>query len=623
MSSQTYKGGTVMQYKSGREQLRQFYQQEDSGEKTYIPAKPKINPNEKDRFFRVCAYCRVSTDNDEQLSSFELQQAHYRQLVQDHPNWELKHIFADQGISGTSLKNRDAFNEMIEACKRGEYDLILTKSVSRFARNLVDCISLIRMLKGLTPPVGVFFETDNLYTLGENTEFMLSFLATFAQEESVKKSEAMNWSLHQRFKDGKLLTPAPLGYDRQKDAAGHYIKYAPLLVNEAEARIVRFIYDAYLSGWSQGQIAEFLKDIGCQTKTGSTAWTGSTVAYILTNERYCGNVLTWKTFTADLYEHKHKRNRQDRDQYLYHDRHPAIVSVEKFEAVQALIENRKHHVHGTLPSLHVIDEGIFRGYIPINHHWVNDDPDIYYDISNSVTKVLKVRSIEKRSFSAFDLTGYQVVRNQFTQVRYEGPSITIANNRISFNLFCMKNFEDVGYVQLLLHPSERKIAIRPCKEHDTHSIRWRPDPERPIYSKTLNCQHFGNALFTIMEWDPEYIYRVRGIWAKRGTEQIIVFNLVNAVPAVLMTADGEDSKARRRVELCPAEWTEDFGDEFYEHILENGFYYLVPDTEWRTAADSIPAPGMVQFTAPSAAELQLTMEDLARGMEIHNDGQPD
>ena len=612
-----------MQYNSGREQLRQYYQQEDTGEKTFIPAKPKINPNEKDRFFRVCAYCRVSTDNDEQLSSFELQQAHYRQLVQDHPNWELKHIFADQGISGTSLKNRDAFNEMIEACKRGEYDLILTKSVSRFARNLVDCISLIRMLKGLTPPVGMFFETDNLYTLGENTEFMLSFLATFAQEESVKKSEAMNWSLQQRFKDGKLLTPAPLGYDRQKDAAGHYIKYAPLLLNEAEARIVRFIYDAYLSGWSQEQIAEFLKDIGCQTKTGSTDWTSSAVAYILTNERYCGNVLTWKTFTADLYEHKHKRNRQDRDQYLYRDRHPAIVSVEKFEAVQALIENRKHHVHGTLPALLVIDEGIFRGYIPINHHWVNDDPSIYYDISNTVTKVLKVKALDKRSFSTFDLTGYQVVRNQFTQVRYEGPSITIANNRISFNLFCIKNFEDVGYVQLLLHPAERKIAIRPCKEHDTHSIRWRPDPERPIYSKTLNCQHFGNALFTIMEWDPEYIYRVRGIWAKRGPEQIIVFNLVNAVPAVLMTPDGEDSKARRRVELCPAEWTEDFGDEFYEHILENGFYYLAPDNEWRTSAASIPAPGMEQFAVPTAAEFQLTMEDLTRETEMHNDGQPD
>lgn len=609
-----------MQDDGRREQLRQIYQREDTGEKTFIPAKPKINPNEKDRFFRVCAYCRVSTDNDEQLSSFELQQAHYRQLVQDHPNWDLRHIFADQGISGTSLKNRDQFNEMIEACRRGEYDLILTKSVSRFARNLVDCISLIRMLKGLTPPVGVFFETDNLYTLGENTEFMLSFLATFAQEESVKKSESMNWSLQQRFKDGKLLTPAPLGYDREKDAAGHYVKYAPLLLNESEARIVRFIYDAYLSGWSQENIASFLKDIGCLTKTGSTDWTSSAIGYILTNERYVGNVLTWKTFTADLYEHKHKKNKQDRDQYLYHDSHPAIISVEKFEAVQSLIENRKHHVRGGLPALHVIDEGIFRGYIPINHHWVNDDPNVYYDISNSVAKVLKVKTIDKRSFSAFDLSGYQVVRNQFTQVRYEGPSITLAENRVSFNLFCMRCFESVAYIQLLLHPAERKIAIRPCRERDTHSIRWRPDPDKPVYSKTLNCQHFGNALFRIMEWDPEYIYRVRGTWAKRGAEQIIVFNLVNAIPAMLVPSENADNTARRRTELCPAEWTDDFGEEFYEHILENGFYYLAPDSEWRTTAASVPAPGMEQFDVPTAEQLQLTIDNLTRGNEMPYDG---
>ena len=612
-----------MQDKENRAALRQIYQREDTSNKTFIPAKPKINPNERDRFFRVCAYCRVSTDNDEQLSSFELQQAHYKQLVQEHPNWELRHIFADQGISGTSLKNRDEFNEMIAACRRGEYDLILTKSVSRFARNLVDCISLIRMLKGLNPPVGVFFETDNLYTLGENTEFMLSFLATFAQEESVKKSEAMNWSLHQRFKDGKLLTPAPLGYDRQRDSAGHYIKYAPLVINESEARIVRFIYDAYLAGWSQESIARFLTDIGCQTKTGSSDWKSHAISYILTNERYCGSVLTWKTFTADLYEHRHKKNRQDRDQYLYRDQHPAIVSIEKFEAVQTLIENRKHHVRGTLPSLHVIDEGIFRGYIPINHHWVNDDPNVYYDISNSVAKVLKVKNIAKRSLSAFNLTGYQVVRNQFTQVRYEGPSITFTDSKISFNLFCSKIFRDVAYIQLLLHPAERKIAIRPCRERDTHSIRWRTDPESAVYAKSLSCQHFGNALFGIMQWDPEYIYRVRGVWAKRGTEQIIVFNLADAVPAVMMTPDTENSNARKRVEMYPAEWTDDFGDEFYEHVLENGFYYLTPGSEWQSGAESIPAPGIEQLSALSTAELQLTMEALKKETEMSDDGQSD
>ena len=150
-----------MQGSDTREQLRQVYQKDDPGQKMFIPAKPKVNPSEKDRLFRACAYCRVSTDSEEQLSSYELQQKHYRQLAQDHPNWDLKKIYADEGISGTSLKNRTAFNEMIEECRKGTYDLIVTKSVSRFARNLVDCISLIRMLKGLTPPVGVFFETDN------------------------------------------------------------------------------------------------------------------------------------------------------------------------------------------------------------------------------------------------------------------------------------------------------------------------------------------------------------------------------------------------------------------------------------------------------------------------------
>lgn len=604
---------------NSREKLREIYQRKDNSHKFFIPAKPKTDPNERNRLFRVCAYCRVSTDSDEQLSSFELQQAHYLHLVEEHPNWELRHIYADEGISGTSLKNRAQFVEMIEACQHGEYDLIVTKSVSRFARNLVDCISTIRMLKGLPKPVGVYFETDNLNTLEENNEFMLSFLATFAQEESVKKREAMNWSLTQRFKDGKLLTPALLGYERPRDVTGRYIKYAPLEINESEAAIVRFIYDAYLFGWTQEEIAIFLTDIECETKTGGTEWSSSSIGYILTNERYCGNVLTWKTFTADLYEHKHKRNRKDRDQYLYTDQHEAIISPEKFESVQILMNNRKHHVRGTLPLLHVIDEGIFRGFIPINHHWINDDPNVYYDISNSIDSNVKIRKIDKSRLSAFNLEGYQVVRNQFTQVRYEGPSITISDGKITFNLFCMKKFDDVGFVQLLLHPTERKIAIRPCQETDVHSIRWRPDPTKQFYPKTLLCQHFGSALYGIMEWNPDFLYKIRGIWAKRLDEQIIVFNLSNAVPAVLVTKDGAENAVKRRVELCPDEWIDDFGEEFYEHTLENEFYYLTPDADWHTGIQSIPAPGMKQYVIPTSEELQKSIGTIKEGTDDKNE----
>ncbi|MBE5851281.1 MAG: hypothetical protein E7298_14330, partial [Lachnospiraceae bacterium] len=309
------------------------------------------------------------------------------------------------------------------------------------------------------------------------------------------------------------------------------------------------------------------------------------------------------------------KNVQDKDQYLYKGHHEAIISVEQFEAVQALLENRKHHVRGGLPRMHVIDEGIFRGFIPINHHWVNDDPNTYYDISNSVKRLARTQRIDKRRLSAFDLNGYQVVRGQFMQLRYEGPMISISRERITFNKFCAQRFENVAFIQLLLHPAERRIAIRPCSSSDTHSIRWRPDPEKPLYSKALNCQHFGNALFSIMGWNPDYVYKIRGTWACRGNEQIIVFNLQNAAPAVIVTSQDEaHSASKRRVDLLPEEWEESFGPEFYEHTLENGIYFIAPNLEWNSQAKSIMAPGIEQFTVPSEEQLQLSIDNLTRGL---------
>lgn len=247
---------------------------------------------------------------------------------------------------------------------------------------------------------------------------------------------------------------------------------------------------------------------------------------------------------------------------------------------------------------------------------MNEDPSIYYDVSNTAD-VARARRVDKRRVSAFDLQGYQVVRSQFTQVRYEGPSMTITEGKISFNLFCMRKFAEVPFIQLLLHPAERKIAIRPCKEHDPHSIRWRRDSNKPLFPKSLTCSHFGTALYGIMKWDPEYVYRVRGIWAKQRDEQIMVFNLANAMPMVT-PSDMEEGQRRRRIALCPAGWEDDFGEEFYEHVLENGFYYLAPDYEWKTNAESIPAPGIDQYQAPTAEALQLSIESLMRGTETND-----
>lgn len=577
----------------------------------FIPAKGKADIYADGRVFRTCAYCRVSTDSDMQLSSFELQTEHYQNLAGKHPNWDLRKIYADEGISGTSLKNRDQFHEMLEACWRGEYDLILTKSVSRFARNLVDCVSLVRKLKNHNPPVGVFFETDNLFTLSEDSELKLSLLATFAQEESVKKSESMVWSLQERFKTERLLVPDCLGYTREKDAAGRYLKGAKLRIVEEEAQIVRFIFDAFLAGYPLQAIAGILTDTGIPTKTGKSEWSVGSIRYILSNERYCGSVLTWKTFTADIFEHKKRRNRQDRDQYLYTEEHEAIIPAEKFEAVQTLLENKKHHYRGGLPAVHVIDNGIFRGYVPVNHHWINDDPYVYYAASNSVERPRQSRRLRRSYFSAFKLDGYQVVRGQFMMRRPECPCITVTDQRVSFNVECQRKFSDVGYIQLLVHPTERKIAIRPCGERDAFRIRWRLDVARPLNTKVINCQYFSAALYKIMEWNPEYQYKIRGTWAARGNEQIIIFDLENATPIATIDdlADGETAK-KRRVALCAEDWGDSFGMEFYTFSVKNAFYYIKPRHEWNARAKSRVIPDSNQIALPTEEELLVTIENL-------------
>lgn len=601
-----------------REQLRRAYQQnEDADGALYIPAREKTDIFAEGRLFRVCAYCRVSTDNDEQLSSYELQQQHYRQLVGKHPNWDLCHIFADEGISGMSLKNRDEFNDMIERCFAGEFDLIVTKSVSRFARNLVDCVSLVRKLKSHNPPIGVFFETDALNTLSEDSELKLSMLATFAQEESVKKSESMNWSLKERFKSKKLLTPELFGYTRPRDAVGRFIKYAPLEVCEEEAQVVRFIYDAFLTGYSTSSIAEILTDMGIPTKTGNTKWHEGSIGYILQNERYCGNVLTWKTFTADIFEHKKRKNNQDRDQYLYTNTHDAIISVEKFEAVQTLLEDKRHGMRGGLHIMQVIDMGVFQGYVPINHHWVNDDPNAYYEASDSVRKARQAQKIRRSYFSAFDLTGYQVVRGQFLTSRTELPCMTITGEKITFNSFCTHKLIDTTHVQLLLHPTERKIAIRPCTKEDTFSIAWLSKDQKPLMTKTISCSHFCTALFQIMEWNPDFNYKILGTTIEKGNDQIIIFNLSNGMPSVLISddEDGEEEKRKRRMQVCPEEWGDSFGSEFYEFSLDNSLYYAPANETWRMGEKSRAVNGQMTFAVLSSDEVLSNAQLIRTRME--------
>lgn len=588
--------------------IRERYQQQSTLERVLIPARSRTGPFESATIQRVCAYCRVSTDSVEQLSSFELQRAYYQELSEHNPNWDLRMIYADEGISGTSLRNRDQFNQMISDCESGKFDLIVTKSVSRFARNVVDCISLVRRLKNLPHPVGVYFEIDNLYTLSETSELMLSLLATFAQEESVKKSDSMLWSLKQRFKEGKLLTPSLLGYDLNEEGY--------LVVNQEESKTVSFIFDAFLTGCTAQQLAAILTDIGRPTKTGNTDWSESSILYILRNERYCGNILTWKTFTADIFDHRKRRNHQDREQYLWKDTHEAIISAEKFETVQTLIENRKHHFHGAYPVMQVIDDGVFSGFVPVNHHWLNMDANSYYGASDSVIRQSSPRRIRKNAFSFFNLENYQVVRSPFLSALPTGPSISISGKRISFNRDCIRRFDSVEFVQLLIHPTKRKVAIRPCEEADLHSIVWRRFLNSKMVSKSLICPCFSAALFEIMGWNPEYTYRVRGSWYKQRDEQIIVFDLDQ--PEIMIACDttgpqnssSQETSVKKRLTTYPEDWGTSFGLPFYEYQIRNQCLELGSRSGWNSNAKCKPVPSRIKIDLLTPTDLEDTISQL-------------
>lgn len=283
---------------------------------------------------RVCAYCRVSTENDAQQGSFELQVQEYTQMIQSNPEWEFVGIYKDKGISATSVDKRKGFQEMIQDCIDGKIDLILTKSASRFARNLVDSLHYIRLLKNLSPPVGISFTADHYNSLDESSEGRLAWLSLQAQEESARKSDAIKWGIRKRYAVGIPRCPRLLGYDLDDD--GNYF------IVEDEAKVVRFIYKSFLSGHSAGLIADNLTRAGVPTITGKNpVWNDTVITTILRNEKYCGDIIMQKSFVKDYLTHKSVKNTGQVPSYIYKKHHTPIVPKAQWERVQEILDNPK------------------------------------------------------------------------------------------------------------------------------------------------------------------------------------------------------------------------------------------------------------------------------------------
>ena len=275
---------------------------------------------------RVAAYCRVSTDSEEQLNSYEAQKSYYTQKIEDSPDWEMAGIYADEGITGTSLKKRTEFKKMITACKRGHIDLIITKSLSRFARNTVDCLETVRLLKA--NGIGVYFEKENINTLTESSEFLITLFSGFAQAESESLSKNVAWGKAKSAEAGKVTFQYKkmLGYRRGADGQ-------PEIVPE-EAEVIKRIYHRYLDGCTLGQIKRELDEDKVPTAQGVDSWSPAIIHNILTNEKYIGDALLQKTYITDCISKKVKKNQGERAMYYVENNHPAIISREVFDQVR-------------------------------------------------------------------------------------------------------------------------------------------------------------------------------------------------------------------------------------------------------------------------------------------------
>ena len=363
-----------------KDSIRESYGKErDLSKVTVIPATQAPAPLSSHKKQKVAVYCRVSTDGISQTTSFELQKNYYFNYVKKRPEWTLVAIYSDEGITATNTVHRQGLLQMLNDAREGKFDIIVVKNLSRLSRNLMDCMNIVKELRNLPKPVGILFESENMYTLGENMDFTIQILSLVAQEESHKKSEAMNASYRQRFELGNYMVPDILGFDR--------VGVNQIAVNPEEARTVQLIFMMYLANIDPATIAETLIMLGRKNHRhvrkdgtvtgGEVKWTADYIKSIMKNERLCGDVLAQKTYTVDWQMHKSTINNNKLPQYYARDHHDAIVSPADFCIAQRMLRANKNKWKYGLPAMEVYRSGFFKGFIAPAPNWTGFNSEDY------------------------------------------------------------------------------------------------------------------------------------------------------------------------------------------------------------------------------------------------------
>lgn len=582
----------VMSTEEEKQKVRERQKGYRTDEIVVIKAAEPVSLRDTRTELRVCAYCRVSTDNIEQTSSFELQKNYYEEYIAKHDNWKMVDIFADEGISGTSMAKREGFKRMIRECLAGKIDLIVTKSVSRFSRNVVDCIDTIRKLKTMNPPVRVFFESEGIDTGDSSSDVMLNILAIFAQEESNTKSEIMQWSVDNRFARGNFLTPRLFGYNIDPDKPDRYI------INEEEAKVVKLIYSMYVTGYSPNEIAVTMTKLNYVSNIkGDRKWTAGVVNNILNNERRCGMIIARKTYTPDFTNHKSRKNINQRNKYQMNDHHECIVAVELYKEALRIKEMRKHRNYDLIPSLSVIKEGALKGFVPVsvkysgftyNNYLFASEFAYTKDKNGNIIKD-KIKPIYKNDLSNFDLSDFEKVDSQLFSTVSQ-PMCWFKYNQMYFNRACIDKMKNTQYIELLFEPTEKLLAIRSCNEYDDYAIKWGVEKNDKLSPITKTSSGISHVLFDCMEWNEDYRYKMIGVRRTKNNDSIVIFDLNNAeaICREELESENPDEVISKITSYYDEYLSDHFGNNFYDDIYTMRLYMMDILKKWNLGAELVP-----------------------------------
>lgn len=463
---------------------------------------------------RVAVYARVSTDHIGQTSSYELQKNYYTDLVRNHKGWYLVEMYADEGFSATSMRKRENFNRMLADCEAGKIDIIITKSIARFSRNVVDCIKTIRWLKFLSHPVEVIFEIEDIHTFDASTEMKLSFLAAVAQEESHNKSVAITAALEQRFSRGIFLCNSLYGFDIDKNLN--------FTIDEEKAEIVRLCFYMRILGYGIMETADFLNRNNIKAITEGYNWQFGQIARMLENEKYCGDFLARKTYIDTFLGGKKRKNNNNRNMYFQKNHHQGIVSKKVYQAANYLLHNCNHTRKSRLiPELRVVNEGILKGYVSMNFAY-NSFP--FEDCLSA---------------SAYGY-GHPLVASNLPPKPYKKkakkfavPTIVVKEAQFVFNWACFKFWQDIDYAELLVNFQTAKIAIRPADKSLVNNITWAKRKIQGSYHISMRAEVFCKHLYKLIGSENlKDKFILPGEFLENAEQKLMIFDLKQAIPNI-------------------------------------------------------------------------------------------